>query len=404
MTRAYLRLAVVLGLITAVGPFAIDMYLPALPMIGGALHADPAAVQMSLSVFFIVVGLSQLVFGPLADIYGRKRPLYVGLVIFVCGSIGCALAPNIETLIACRAVQAFGSCAGMVVPRAVVRDLHTGHDAARLMALLLLVMSVSPILAPLTGSVIIETLGWRWVFWAVMATALLALSLAVFALKETREAHQRADATWARAFKSYGVLVRDRGFVGTVMIGAFAMTTFFIYLTNAPFVLIGHYGLRPSQFSLCFALNAAAFIGSSQFASRLARRFGLAEVARTAAICCAVVMSVLAGLFLAGAGSLVLMIVLLFGGYAFVGLIMPCTGVLAMDRHGEIAGAGSALLGATQLIVGSLCTALMTVFPKDQPLPMLLGVATAALISCVIAQFVLRRSPAILSSSPAMPD
>ena len=138
----YLRLAVVLGLITAVGPFAVDMYLPALPTIGASLNASTAGVQASLMSFFIVFGVCQLFYGPLADIFGRKLPIYGGLVLFTIGSIGCALSPDIETLIAFRVVQAFGSCAGMVVPRAIVRDLHTGHEATRLMSMLLLVMSV----------------------------------------------------------------------------------------------------------------------------------------------------------------------------------------------------------------------------------------------------------------------
>ncbi len=150
--RRFLQLAIVLGLITAVGPFAIDMYLPALPSIGGALHASPAAVQMSLMVFFFALGVCQLVYGPLSDLFGRKMPIYVGLAIFTTGSVGCAFAPNVNVLIGFRVLQALGACAGMVVPRAIVRDLYTGHDATRLMSLLMLVVSISPLLAPLTGS------------------------------------------------------------------------------------------------------------------------------------------------------------------------------------------------------------------------------------------------------------
>ena len=142
--RRFLQLAIVLGLITAVGPFAIDMYLPALPSIGGALHATPAAVQMSLMVFFITLGVCQLVYGPLSDIFGRKMPIYVGLAMFNIGSVGCAFAPNVNVLIGFRVLQALGACAGMVVPRAIVRDLYTGDDATRLMSLLMLVVSHFP--------------------------------------------------------------------------------------------------------------------------------------------------------------------------------------------------------------------------------------------------------------------
>ena len=167
MTPKFLRTAVVLGLLSAIGPFAIDMYLPALPSIGEDLGAGTAAVQMSLLVFFLSMGLGQIVVGPVSDMVGRKPPLYLGLALFAVGGIGSALAPTIEWLIAFRFIQGLGACAGMVVPRAIVRDLHTGTEAARLMSLLMLVFSVSPILAPLTGSLVIEGFGWRAVFWVV---------------------------------------------------------------------------------------------------------------------------------------------------------------------------------------------------------------------------------------------
>ena len=175
MSRSIAHLALLLGLITAVGPFAIDIYLPALPTLGASLHASPAAVQMSLTVFFVIVGVCQLFYGPISDVFGRKPPIYAGLLIFAIGSIGCALAPTIEVLIGFRALQAFGACAGMVIPRAIVRDLYTGHEAARLMSLLMLVMSVSPILAPLAGSVVIALWSWREVFAVLAVVAVLCL-------------------------------------------------------------------------------------------------------------------------------------------------------------------------------------------------------------------------------------
>ena len=149
MKTSFFGTALVLGLLSAIGPFAIDMYLPALPSIGQSLGASMGAVQASLMAFFISLGVGQIIYGPVSDMLGRKKPLYFGLVLFALGSVGCALAPDIETLVVLRFIQGLGACAGMVIPRAVVRDLHTGHDAARLMSLLMLVFSVSPILAPL---------------------------------------------------------------------------------------------------------------------------------------------------------------------------------------------------------------------------------------------------------------
>jgi len=171
MQTRFLRNAITLGLLSAIGPFAIAMYLPALPAIGRSLQASTSAVQMSLTVLFIALSLAQSIYGPLSDMVGRKAPLYFGLALFSIGSIGCALAPNIQVLIAFRFVQGLGACAGMVIPRAVVRDLHTGIDATRLMSLLMLVFSISPILAPLTGSFVIQLGGWRSVFWVVLVAA-----------------------------------------------------------------------------------------------------------------------------------------------------------------------------------------------------------------------------------------
>ena len=300
MTRRFLRMAIVLGLITAVGPFAIDMYLPALPSMGKSLQAGPGAVQMSLMVFFIVIGVCQLFYGPLSDIVGRKLPIYGGLAIFAVGSIGCALAPGINILIAFRVIQAFGACAGMVIPRAIVRDLHTGHDATRLMSLLMLTVSISPILAPLTGSFVIAAFGWRGVFAVLTIAAVLALLLAATQLKETRPPEHRGESSWRSAFSAYGLLLRDREFTGLVLVGALGVSSFFVYLGSASFVLINYYGLTPKLFSLCFALNAASFFGFSQLTGMLTQKFGLPRVIRVAASGFALAMLALAVLFAMG--------------------------------------------------------------------------------------------------------
>lgn len=182
----YLKTALILGLLSAIGPFAIDMYLPALPDIGRSLGAEVGAVQLTLTVFFLAMGTGQLFYGPVSDMVGRKPPLYVGLGLFTLASIGCALASDVQTLIALRFLQGLGAAAGMAIPRAVVRDLHTGTEAARLMSLLMLVFSVSPILAPLAGSGVIALTGWRGVFWAVALASLAGMVLVFGSLKETR--------------------------------------------------------------------------------------------------------------------------------------------------------------------------------------------------------------------------
>ena len=391
MTRRLVHLALVLGLITAVGPFAIDMYLPALPSIGGSLNASAASVQMSLTAFFVTLGVCQLVYGPLADMIGRKKPIYWGLAIFTVGSVGCAFAANIETLIVFRVVQAVGACAGMVIPRAIVRDLHTGHEATRLISMLMLVVSVSPILAPLTGSIIIAALGWRAVFWALTVAAAIASVLAVWQLRETRDAHHREGSTWGGAFAAYGKLLRDPYFVGLTMTGSFGISAFFVYLANASFVIVNHYGLSPTMFSLCFALNAAAFFGVTQLTARFSRLYGLPRVIRVAVTGFAVSMVTLALLFISGVDSLVVMVVFLFIGYGFLGLVLPTSAVLALDHHGEIAGTASALMGALQFVVGAAIMAVSGVVADGTSRPMVICIAVCAVVSCAFAQFTLRR-------------
>ncbi len=390
MQRNFVRLAIVLGLITAVGPFAIDMYLPAMPSMGGSLNASLAAVQMSLTAFFVTIGICQLLYGPISDMVGRKPPIYAGLVIFILGGIGCALAPTIEALIAFRILQGLGACGGMVVPRAIVRDLHTGPEATRLMSMLMLTVSISPILAPLTGSALIAVIGWRGVFWTLTGAGFVALLLAATQLEETRPAVDRVGSSWSSAFKAYRMLLLDRTFVGLTLVGAFGVSAFFVYLGSASFVLTGYYKLTPAQFSLCFALNAASFFGFSQLNGYLTARFGLQRVVRVAVAGLAAALTALALLTLAGAESLSLMIAFLFVGYGLLGLVVPTTSVLALDSHGAIAGAASALMGAIQMVVGAIVMAASGAFANGTPQPMIVGVAICGALSFIAAQATLQ--------------
>ena len=384
-----------LGLLSAIGPFAIDMYLPALPSIGQSLGASMTAVQASLMAFFISLGVGQIIYGPVSDMVGRKPPLYFGLVLFGIGSVGCALAPDIHTLVVLRFIQGLGACAGMVVPRAVVRDMHTGVDAAKLMSLLMLVFSVSPILAPLAGSLLIEAFGWRSVFWAVTVAAGLGLVLLATSLEETRTREQRVDSSIGSALAAYGLLLRDRHYLGLVFIGAFGMASFFAYLANSSFVLIDHYGLTPRQYSIAFAANAAAFIGVSQFTGKLGSRYGLVPIMKVAVAGNAAVMALLFALNLAGVDQLAVMISLLFVGYGFLGIVVPTAAVLALDEHGAIAGTASALMGTLQFVTGAVVMGVTGMFADGSARPMLAGIAGSAGIALVFARMTLRRtSPA----------
>ncbi len=377
-------MALLLGLLSAIGPFAIDMYLPALPAIGQSLRADIGAVQMSLTAFFISLGAGQLLYGPVSDMVGRKPPLYAGLAVFAIASVGCALATDIQTLIALRFIQGLGAAAGMAIPRAVVRDLHTGTDAARLMSLLMLVFSISPILAPLVGSGVIAVTGWRGVFWAVTIAAVAGLAMMATLLAETRPASERVESSIGSALAAYWLLLRDRHYLGLVFIGSFAMAGFFTYLANSSFVMIDHYGLSPALYSVAFGVNAAAFFGASQFNGALGERFGLARLVKFGVAGCGVAMVAMFAYYAMGGDSLWVMIVLYFIASGFMGFVIPTTGVLALEMHGAIAGTASALLGTLQMLTGAVAMAVVGAFTDGGPLPMVTGMAAGALIAGVL--------------------
>jgi DHA1 family bicyclomycin/chloramphenicol resistance-like MFS transporter len=387
----FIRNAIVLGLLSAVGPFAIDMYLPALPAIAADLHATTAATQMTLTMFFIAFGLCQIAYGPLSDVYGRKAPLYAGLLLFVLGSIGCTLAPSVAWLIAFRCLQGAGAAAMAVIPRAIIRDLHTGHEATRLMALVMLVFSVSPILAPLTGSALIVPFGWRAVFVAVTIAAVIGLALVASLLPETRPVHERISGSVRNVLGAFALLLRDRHFLGLTFIGGLGMSSFFAFLATSSFVYIGHYGLTPTQYSLAFSVNAIGFIGASQFASHLGSRFGMGRVVLAAVSLYAGFAVLLLLLTLAGFDSLRVLMPLLFTSFAFLGLVIPSTMVLALERHGPIAGIAAALGGTLQMVTGGAIIALAGLFFDGTTQPMVATIACTAIGALLISLATLRR-------------
>ena len=391
MTTSFFRIALVLGLLSAIGPFAVDMYLPALPSIGKDLNAETNVTQLSLLSFFISFALAQLLYGPLSDMWGRKLPLYLGIGIFLLASIGCAVATDIETLIAFRFIQGIGGAAGMVIPRAVVRDMHTGVEAARLMSLLMLVFSISPILAPLTGSGVIALFGWRGVFWAVMIAAFIGLALLATQLGETRPKEERAESSVGSALAAYGRLLADRNFLTLAFIGGLAISSFLIYLANSPFILIEHYGLTPTQYSFAFSVNAVSFFAVSQLTGLLGARFGLVRGMRVAVAGFAFTMVALAVVMGAGFTQLPVLAAFLFVGYGFLGLVIPTSGVLALEDHGEIAGTASSLMGTLQFVASAIIIAISSIFADGTAVPMAFGIGLTAAVTFILTQLTIGR-------------
>lgn len=390
MSSNFAKNAIVLGLLSAIGPFAIDMYLPALPAIATDLQASTAATQMTLMAFFVALGVCQIVYGPVSDMVGRKPPLYFGIVVFALGSIGCGLAPSITWLIVFRFIQGLGAAAVMVIPRAVIRDLHTGVDATRLMSLVMLVFSVSPILAPLVGSGLIVPFGWRSVFAAVTAASVLSFLLVAFVLPETRPPEERVEVSVGSVLDGFGELFRDWRFLGLTFIGGFGMASFFAFLASSSFIYIGHFGLTPTQFGLTFSVNAIGFIGASQFSAYLASRFGIARVVSVAVTCFTVATLALLVMTLAGIDSLIVLVVMLFIANAWLGLVIPSTMVLSLEDHGPIAGMASALGGTLQMITGAVMIVVASAFFDGTALPMVATIAVCALAAFILTRLTLR--------------
>jgi DHA1 family bicyclomycin/chloramphenicol resistance-like MFS transporter len=375
------------------------MYLPAMPAIAADLKTSTHATQLTLTMFFISFGLCQIAYGPLSDRYGRKPPLYAGLALFIAGAIGCALAPTVGWLIGFRLVQGAGAAAMGVIPRAIVRDLHTGVEATRLMALVMLVFSVSPILAPLTGSALIVPFGWRAVFVAVTIAAAIGLVLVAGLLPETRPAEARVGGGVRGTLRSFGELLGDWRFLGLVYIGGLGMASFFVFLATSSFVYIGHYGLTPTQYSLAFSVNAIGFIGASQFAGALGSRFGLARMVMAAVSGYASFSVLLLALTFAGFDSLRLLIPMLFCSFAFLGLVIPSTMVLSLEQHGRIAGIAAALAGTLQMVSAGVLIAIAGLFFDGSSLPMVATIALTALGALAISTATLRGRA--LETSPA---
>ncbi|MEJ6477217.1 MAG: multidrug effflux MFS transporter [Octadecabacter sp.] len=386
-----LRFALILGLLSAVGPFAIDMYLPAMPMIEDDLGASVAATQMTLTAYFIAFGLAQLFYGPWSDQVGRKPPLYLGLGIFSVATVGCALAPSIGWLIALRAMQGLGGAVLMVVPRAIIRDRYTGVEGTKLMAMVMLVISVSPMLAPLAGSGLLLVGGWRLLFWAMFAAAGASLLVTAFAFRETLAPASRVAINFKNLRRGAGVLLRDPVFMGLTMIGGFGMASFFVFLANAAFVYTDQFGLTPTGFSIAFAVNAIGFFSASQAAGPLGARYGMVPVMRTAIFGFASVTMALTLVVAMGGGTLYVIIAGLALGNACLGLVIPTTMVMALDEHGDIAGLASSLGGTLQMLVGGVMMVLSAQFFNGTALPMVAAIALCALAALGLSIWIMGR-------------
>lgn len=386
-----LRLALVLGSVTALGPLSIDMYLPSLPTLEAELAASPASVQHTLAAYFFGMALGQLFYGPLSDRLGRKLPLAAGLGIFLLASVGCALAWSVQSLIALRFVQALGGCAGMVIARATIRDLYVGADAARMFSAMVLVMGLAPILAPLAGGYVLVHGGWRTIFWVLAAFGTVALVATLAALPETLERSTRRMGSLGDALARIRSVARDARFLVPGMLLALPFAAVFAYISSAPFVLIQYFGVRVEAFGWFFGANALGLIAGSQMNSRLLRRARSAVILRRAIRLQTVMALVLLATATTGAGGLPGVVLPLFFVVASIGFIAPNASAIAMTPFGADAGTASALLGTCQALAGVVATVAVGFMPGSGAVPMAAVIAACTVLACVIDTFGRRR-------------
>jgi DHA1 family bicyclomycin/chloramphenicol resistance-like MFS transporter len=377
-------IVMLLGALVAFGPLSIDMYLPAMPALSGEFRVPLSTIEFSLSAFLIGMAIGQLLYGPVSDRFGRKPLLYIGLLLYAAASAACALAPTATFFVGFRVLQALGSCAGVVVARAMVRDMFAPREAAGAFSLMMLVMGAAPILAPLAGGYITAYFGWRAIFWILASLALLCAGVLSRALPET---HAPDPSVRLRdAFRTYGRILRHRQFMGYALSGSLAQAGMMAYITGAPFIFIELFGVPTEHFGWLFGLNALGLISMAQVNLLLLRRFRLDQVLR-----CAFLLLAGIGCLLATAGVLGWGIwpvgIGLFSYLAVLGITFPNTAAGALADQGATAGSASALMGSVQFTLGFLGSALLSRLHAHSSLPMTGIIASCSLLALIAYHF-----------------
>ncbi len=383
--RFYLIL--ILGLLTAIGPFSIDMYLPAFPDIAVSLHTSVSKVMLSLSSFFIGISVGQLLYGPLLERFGRKRPMYVGLSIYLLASVGCAMATSVNSLIVFRALQALGGCAGLVAARAVVRDLFEVKENAKIFSLLMLVVAVSPIVAPTAGGYVAALLGWRYVFAILIGINVIIMAGVYFILPESKPPDPDFSLKAAAIMKNFAGIMKQPQFYIYALTGAIAYAGLYAYISGSPAVFMEIFRVNEKQYGWIFSLIAMGVIGSAQVNNIALRTYSSEQIIRAATIGQSIIGIILAGLACMGWSELYSTIALVFFFVSGQGFIFPNASALSLAPFPHTAGSASALMGALQLGVGAAASALVSVLQNDTTFPM-----TGVMAGCAIGAFVVYMS------------
>ncbi|MEU5059583.1 MULTISPECIES: multidrug effflux MFS transporter [unclassified Streptomyces] len=371
--RTGFLVTLVLGGLTAVPPLSMDMYLPALPEVTDALHTSAATAQLTLTACLTGMALGQLAVGPMSDKWGRRRPLLVGLLVYIVATAVCALAPTAPLLIGFRLMQGLAGAAGIVIARAVVRDLYDGVEMARFFSTLMLISGVAPVVAPLIGGQVLRITDWRGIFVVLTVVGIALTSLVWKCLPETLAPERRHGGGTAEALRTMRGLLTDRVFTGYMIAGGFAFAALFAYISASPFVVQEIYGASPQTFSLLFGINSVGLIAVGQINGKLL--IGRVSLDKALAVGLCVIALASAALLLMATGvfgdvGLVPIAAGLFVLMSAMGLAMPNTNALALMRTPHAAGSASALLGTSSFLVGAIASPLVGIAGEDTAVPM----------------------------------
>jgi DHA1 family bicyclomycin/chloramphenicol resistance-like MFS transporter len=378
-----LVIILILGMLCTITPLAIDMYLPAISQIAQELNTTPARVSMSISAYFIGIGAGQLFYGPMLDRFGRKRPLYAGLLLFIFASIGCLESKTVEALIAFRLLQALGGCVAQVDALAMVRDFFPVEDSSRIISMLILILGVSPLLAPTLGSIVATTLGWHWIFLILAIIAGAAMIIVYRFLPEGHTPDPSISLHPQRIMANFLAILEDAQFCTYALAGAFSFCSLFVYVVGSPIIFMNMFHVSPRVYGGIFALLSVGFIGGNQVNIWLSRRhedqrlFRIALYAQTA---------VAIG-FLVGALSgawLIATIVLLLLYLSCVGITYPNAAAIAMAPFSRNAGSASALLGFLQLSIGAVVSAGVGLLNAKDSAPIVALMTSTTLIGLIV--------------------
>jgi DHA1 family bicyclomycin/chloramphenicol resistance-like MFS transporter len=388
--QRYFFLILILGSLTALGPFSIDMYLPGFPDIARSLHTSTENVALSLSSFFIGISAGQLLYGPLLDRYGRKPPLYFGLALYIVASIGCYFSGTIQILIVMRFIQAIGSCAAGVASMTMVRDIFPLKDNAKVFALLILVLGASPMIAPTVGGYVTTAFGWQLVFIILAVMGGLITLAVVFFLPESYRADPSYSLKPTPIINGFIAVIKNPQFYTYAFSGGIAFSGLFAYVSSSPLVFMEVFKVSSKVYGWIFALLSIGFIGSSQVNSALVKKYKSEQIVNVALMA----MVIIALLYLIGSeqnwlglGGTILMI---FAVLCCVGIVSPNTSSLALAPFEKNAGTASALLGAFQMCIGSIVSVGVSLFKSQSSIPMAAIMLAAATIALLILKLGVR--------------